>query len=72
MPPAARSHVSHCRATGTLGGAPSGDVEQDEKAGDNGHVENQAEDGDRVPGIALMRLRVLRQWRKHAKQNWGD
>ena len=45
------------------------DVEQDEKAGDHGNVEEQTEDGDRVVGIALVRPRIPCQRWKHAKQD---
>jgi hypothetical protein len=45
---------------------------KNENAGDDGHVEDQTEDGDRVVRSALPRLRVPRQWWKHAKQDRGQ
>ena len=39
------------------------DVEQHENAGDNGDIQEQPDNGDRVIGIAIVGCRVLRQRR---------
>lgn len=48
---------------------PLSDVEQHQEAGDHSDVGHQADDRDRVVGIALLRDRILDERGKHAEQD---
>ena len=55
-------------ALATTAGMPLLDIEQEEDACYDGGVQDQAEDGHGVVGVALVRRRISRQWWKHAEQ----